>query len=67
MLGCGGYKGPQGASLAAEEAPKQVDGVIYLFLLFLFFEELSNNTAAGRTAATVRGIHKVLFQAIRGS
>lgn len=34
-------------------APKQVDGVIYLFL---FLTEQSNNTAAGSATAAVRGI-----------
>lgn len=53
--------------MAAEEAPKQVDGVIYLFLLFLFLTELSNNMAAGSTTTTVEGIqstNKVLIQAV---
>lgn len=34
--------GPPGTSLAAEEATKQVDGVIYLFLFFLFLTEWSS-------------------------
>lgn len=64
--GGGGWgRGPPGTSLAAEEPPKQVDGVIYLFLLFLFLTELSNNAAAGST--TVGGIQstdKVLIGAL---
>lgn len=54
------------ATLASEEATKQVDGVIYLFLSFLFLTEQSNNTAAGSATATVRGIQstsKVLVRA----
>lgn len=51
-----GEGGRGGTSLAAEEATKQVDGVIYLFLSFLFLTEQSNNTAAGSATATVRGI-----------
>lgn len=45
----GGRSGRGGGALA----PKQVDGVIYLFL---FLTEQSNNTAAGSATAVVRGI-----------
>lgn len=66
--GCG--RGPLGTSLAAEKAPKQVDGVIYSFLLFLFLTEPSYNTAAVSTTTTVRGIqssNKVPVQAVDDS